>query len=193
MIGAAVVLAGGAASRMAGLDKPGLVVGGSTLLETVIAVVGDVPVVVVGRERKLSRAVIFARESPAGGGPAAALAAGLAALDVAGVAPHTVALLASDLPGIVPETLMALDWALQSDLAAPGVIGLDDDLRPQWLLGVWRLHSLREACEAAGDVTGRPLRSVLDLPGVLRLQLSASETMDIDTPGDLDRWCRGTS
>ncbi|MGH3433518.1 MAG: NTP transferase domain-containing protein, partial [Thermocrispum sp.] len=77
----AVILAGGAAARLSGVDKPMLEVGGKPLLHTVIgAVAGAAAVVVVGPRRTDTMRVRWAREDPPGGGPVAALAAGLAAL-----------------------------------------------------------------------------------------------------------------
>jgi len=72
----AVILAGGRARRLGGLDKPGLDVGARTLVENVVAAVpGARRVVVVGPERGL-RKVIGVREDPPGSGPVPALRAG---------------------------------------------------------------------------------------------------------------------
>ncbi|MEE4545309.1 NTP transferase domain-containing protein [Streptomyces sp. V4-01] len=77
----AVVLAGGAARRLGGADKPALPVGGRMLLDRVLAACpGARATVVVGPRRPTSRPVRWTREDPAGGGPLPALAAGLAAL-----------------------------------------------------------------------------------------------------------------
>src|SRR5690606_32944159 len=76
----AVILAGGAARRMGGADKPGLRVGDRTLLEraadAVRAHAPEARVVVVGPERDSPRA-LYTREDPPGGGPVPALGAGL--------------------------------------------------------------------------------------------------------------------
>jgi molybdopterin-guanine dinucleotide biosynthesis protein A len=77
----AVVLAGGAARRLGGADKPALPVGGRMLLDRVLAAcAGARRTVVVGPRRPTGRPVRWTREEPAGGGPLPALAAGLAAL-----------------------------------------------------------------------------------------------------------------
>ncbi|MFB7936855.1 DUF6457 domain-containing protein [Streptomyces sp. NPDC056049] len=77
----AVVLAGGAARRLGGVDKPGLRVGGRALLDRVLAAcAGARLTVVVGDPRPTVRPVRWTRERPAGTGPVAALAAGAAAL-----------------------------------------------------------------------------------------------------------------
>ncbi|MEU8111360.1 NTP transferase domain-containing protein [Micromonospora sp. NPDC048947] len=93
---AAVVLAGGAARRMGGLDKPALPVGGRPMRDRVLAAVTDATQrVLVGAADAVPAGVRVVREDPPGGGPVAAAAAGLALLD-----PDItlVALLAADLP-----------------------------------------------------------------------------------------------
>ena len=82
-----IVLAGGRAARLGGADKPGLVVGGRTLLAAVLAAgagAGARPVIVVGPqggpgsgEPSDPRVV---REEPPGAGPVPALRRGLAEL-----------------------------------------------------------------------------------------------------------------
>src|SRR5688500_7045137 len=79
----AIVLAGGRASRLGGIDKVLVPVGGAPLLRRAIDAVADAAgVVVVGprRELDLDREVVWVREDPPFAGPAHAVAAGLAAL-----------------------------------------------------------------------------------------------------------------
>ncbi|WP_019356804.1 DUF6457 domain-containing protein [Streptomyces sp. AA1529] len=77
----ALVLAGGGARRLDGADKPAVTVGGRPLLDRVLAACGDAAAtVVVGPRRPTCRPVLWAREEPPGGGPLAALQAGLDAL-----------------------------------------------------------------------------------------------------------------
>ncbi|WP_430503309.1 molybdenum cofactor guanylyltransferase [Micromonospora trifolii] len=93
---AAVVLAGGAARRMGGVDKPALPVGGRPMRDRVLAAVSDAtPRVLVGAADAVPSGVRVVREDPPGGGPVAAAAAGLALLDADTT---LVALLAADLP-----------------------------------------------------------------------------------------------
>ncbi|MEU7317258.1 DUF6457 domain-containing protein [Streptomyces sp. NPDC007083] len=81
---AALVLAGGGARRLGGADKPAVTVGGRPLLDRVLAACGDATAtVVVGPRRPTCRPVLWAREEPPGGGPLAALQAGLDALAAA--------------------------------------------------------------------------------------------------------------
>ena len=82
MVGlAAVVLTGGAARRMGGVDKPAIPVAGRSMRDRVLtAVASAAPRVVVGPAVDLPPGVLATREEPPGGGPVAATAAGLAAL-----------------------------------------------------------------------------------------------------------------
>ncbi|MET7461892.1 NTP transferase domain-containing protein [Nonomuraea sp. NPDC005501] len=112
-----VVLAGGEARRLGGADKPGLVVGGRTLLERVVAAVpGAGRVVVVGPERELP-GVVFTREDPPGGGPVPALRAGLREV----TAPRVV-LLAADLPFLTPAHIATLLSAMPATPDCPAEI-----------------------------------------------------------------------
>ncbi|WP_285364426.1 NTP transferase domain-containing protein [Microbacterium sp. LMC-P-041] len=91
---AAIILAGGRASRLDGTAKPLLEVGGRTLLDRAIAAVdGCDPIVVVGPPAPTRVRVVWTRETPEFGGPVAGIAAGLALVDTAHVL-----LLAADLP-----------------------------------------------------------------------------------------------
>ncbi|WP_432092348.1 NTP transferase domain-containing protein [Streptomyces sp. bgisy100] len=112
----AVVLAGGAAKRMGGADKPGLRVGGRPLLDRVLGACADATTtVVVGSRRPTARPVRWAREEPPGGGPLAALAAGLAH-----VTEPVVLALSADLPFLSAETVRALIGALDGEKPGPG-------------------------------------------------------------------------
>ncbi|MFE3453549.1 NTP transferase domain-containing protein [Nonomuraea sp. NPDC059194] len=170
----AIILAGGAASRMGGRDKPGLRLGGRTLLERVAAAVPDAGrLVVVGPPRDLPGA-LFTRERPEGGGPVPALRAGLAL-----VAAPWVALLAGDLPLMEPAHVRAL---LRAAGDGDGAVLLDDDGREQWLAGVWRTAPLRAAL---AGYEGRSLRGLLTPLDPARLRLPGTPWLDCDTMDDL--------
>src|SRR3954471_2578347 len=104
-IGAAIVLSGGAGSRLGGVDKSALIVGGMPMLDRVAAAVEGLPVVLGGPRRWLAWPAINTREYPPGGGPAAGVAAGVAALPPV-ARDQLVVLLATDLPGISPDTVL---------------------------------------------------------------------------------------
>lgn len=179
----AVVLAGGAARRLGGRDKPGLLVGGATLLDhAVAACAGARRTVVVGPERPTAAPVTWVREDPPGGGPVAALAAGLAAVS----APVTL-LLAADLPFVTREVTERLVAAL-SDPAevSPGhpadaVLLTDATGRDQPLLAVYRTGALRKAVAAVGDPDGAPLRRVWAGLRAARMADPGRAAFDCDT------------
>ncbi|WP_256104592.1 DUF6457 domain-containing protein [Streptomyces sp. ODS05-4] len=115
----AVVLAGGAARRLGGADKPAVTVGGRALLDRVLdACRGAERTVVVGGRRPTGRPVHWAREQPPGGGPVAALAAGLRLVEA-----DTVVVLGGDLPFLGDSTVPALLAALTADGATPAEAG----------------------------------------------------------------------
>lgn len=193
----AVILAGGRASRLGGLDKPGALVGGMPLIGWVAAAVaGARTLVVVGPERTvppgrgdgaparsaraaLDRAV-FTREDPPGSGPIPALRAGLAE-----VTAEWVVLLAADLPFLEPAHVTALLRAAAS--AAAGAVLVDDDGGRQWLTGAWRTAVLRDALRTYG---GGSLRGLLGPLGPVPVRLPAGREgrppwFDCDTMSDL--------
>ena len=183
----AVVLAGGRGTRLGGTDKPGLVVGGQTLLGAVVSAVtsaGADRVVVVGPERTAAgRAVRHVREDPPGRGPVAALACGLEQ-----VSAPLVVLLAADLPFLRPADVTRLLTALAAR-QDPGVVLLDDTGRPQWLVSGWRVARLRGALDCYPGRSLGGLLGPLD-PVLLPDETAAGEPpgwLDCDTAGDLRR------
>ncbi|MCG5472346.1 NTP transferase domain-containing protein [Micromonospora sp. LAH09] len=168
---AAVVLAGGAARRMGGVDKPALPVGGRPMRDRVLAAVSDAtPRVLVGAADAVPEGVRVIREDPPGGGPVAAAAAGLALLD-----PDTalVALLAADLPLLTRSAVGELlgqvaeeGRAAGGERRPDGACFVDGDGRRQSLCGVWRVAALRAGLgrltvERGGSLSGAPVRALL--------------------------------
>lgn len=180
----AVVLAGGRASRLSGVDKVRLEVGGRTLLQRAVdAVAGAETVVVVGPRREVGGLVRWTREEPAGSGPVAALAAGLAVLpDLPD--PTEVAVLAADLVGVGPATVDRLRAAVDGAPRAAGAVLVAGGVR-QWLIGVWRLGALRRALPA--DPNGAALHRVLGGLDIVEVPAEPGEADDVDTPEDLRR------
>lgn len=172
----AVVLAGGAARRLGGVDKVALDVGGRSLLDRVLGAVDDAAAtVVVGPRRPAARVVEWVREDPPGGGPVAALAAGLA-----GVGTEWLALLAADLPFLDQGAVRVLRRAAA---AGDGALLVDDEGRDQLLVGVWRAAALRGALPA--DPAGVALRPVLAGLRAERVRVSGRPWFDCDTQDDL--------
>ncbi|MEU1274109.1 NTP transferase domain-containing protein [Streptomyces sp. NPDC005799] len=164
----AVVLAGGAARRLGGADKPGLRVGGRALLDRVLAACADARrTVVVAEPRPTPRPVLWAREDPPGGGPLAALGAGLRHT----TADHVV-VLSADLPFLEAQTVWRLLAALRAG-SADAVLLTDADGRDQPLVAAYRAPALGRALAALSTehdgLTGLPLRRLtagLDLTRV---------------------------
>jgi molybdopterin-guanine dinucleotide biosynthesis protein A len=178
----AVVLAGGRAARLGGQAKPQLEVGGRSMLAAVLdATAGATARIVVGPPQPVPAGVVVVREHPPGGGPVAALRAGLAV-----VRTQVVAVLAGDLPFLTAEVVDQLRERLSGD----GVLVVDDGGRDQLLLGVWRTAALRAAVgSAAGPTSVRRVIAPLD---VHRLRPAVAEGglppwTDCDTPADLVR------
>jgi molybdopterin-guanine dinucleotide biosynthesis protein A len=176
----AIVLAGGAAARLGGADKPALDVGGSALLDHVLAAVADADrIVVVGPGRPAVVPVIWCREEPPGGGPVAALAAGLPHVEA-----DVVLTLAADLPWIgpaVPVLLAALTGST-ADCAAL----VDGAGRVNYLSAAWRRASLVRALTVLGEPTGAPMRGLVSTATLLEVPDEGSWGLDCDTWDDID-------
>ncbi|GHG58980.1 NTP transferase domain-containing protein [Streptomyces griseocarneus] len=180
----AVVLAGGAARRLGGADKPGLRVGGRTLLDRVLGACGDAgSTVVVGPRRATARPVTWAREEPPGGGPLAGLDAGLRR-----VTAERVLVLSADLPFLAPAAVRALHEALDGAAAADGAVLTDPGGREQPLVAAYRTESLRRelALLAAehGTLAGLPLRLVTADLSLTRVH-HPTASFDCDTWEDI--------
>lgn len=168
----AIILAGGASTRL-GADKPEQLVGGRRLLDIALAAVADADtVVVVGPPREVPTAVTVVREDPPQRGPAAALAAGFAALPDG---PADVVVLAADLPRITAGAVKALA-AARGD--APVALAVDDDGRLQYLTAVWDSAALATA------LTAVPSRMRDLLPDNV-ISIHLADFADVDTPEQL--------
>ncbi|MEV7559905.1 NTP transferase domain-containing protein [Streptomyces sp. NPDC048331] len=183
----AIVLAGGAARRLGGADKPALSVGGRTLLDRVLDACPDArTTVVVGGRRATTRPVHWTREDPPGGGPVAALDAGLRRTTA-----ELVLVLSADLPFLDRETVRALLEAPSSPVtpAADGAMLRDPDGRDQPLVAAYRAEPLRReiALLAAehGTLTGLPLRALTAELDLARVTSRPLASFDCDTWDDL--------
>ncbi|MCX4408519.1 NTP transferase domain-containing protein [Streptomyces sp. NPDC059837] len=186
----AVVLAGGAARRLGGADKPGLRVGGRPLLDRVLtACATATTTVVVAEPRGTARPVRWAREDPPGGGPLAALDAGLRHTS----AEHVV-VLSADLPFLDETTVRRLLDALRTGNAPEGpakpdgVLLTDPDGRDQPLVAAYRADALRRELAALaaahGEVTGLPLRRLTAALDLTRISDPVA-SFDCDTWDDI--------
>ncbi|GAA2916350.1 NTP transferase domain-containing protein [Streptomyces thioluteus] len=182
----AVVLAGGAARRLGGADKPGVRVGGRSLLDRVLgACDGAATTVVVGPRRPTVRPVVWAREQPPGGGPLAALHAGLRHATA-----ETVLVVSADLPFLDATVVRALvagagGGAGADAGAAEGALLTDADGRDQPLVAAYRAEPLRREIALLatehGTLTGLPLR-------LLTTELSLARLPYHEASFDCDTW-----
>ncbi|MFJ9422676.1 NTP transferase domain-containing protein [Streptomyces sp. NPDC101249] len=186
-----VVLAGGAARRLGGADKPGLLVGGRPLLDRVLTACADArTTVVVADPRPTVRPVRWAREEPPGGGPLAALGAGLRHVTAA----ETV-VLSADLPFLEPATVAALLTALRASgpAGSDGALLTDAEGRDQPLVAAYRTAALRRGLTALADaappgdpapLAGLPLRKLTSTLHLTRVP-DAVAAFDCDTWDDI--------
>ena len=174
----AVILAGGSGGRLGGVDKAALVVDGVTLLDRVVSAVdGATQVICVGPERHTSQPVLWTRERPPGGGPVAALDAGLELVEA-----PVVVVLAVDLPFVTPDVVSSLVERLGEAEAA---LAADDAGIHQPLLAVYRTEALRGRLRSLGDPAGASMKDLI--AGLDRATILAPvASQDVDTPDDLD-------
>jgi molybdopterin-guanine dinucleotide biosynthesis protein A len=173
----AIVLAGGSARRLGGADKAVLDLGGVLLLDRVLEAVGRAGrVVVVGPRRDQGRAVVWTREEPPGGGPVAALAAGLA------LVPAPVAVvLAVDLPLLHAALVTSLVDALSASDELDGVVLTDDSGRDQPLAAAYRRVVLTARLGELPEVSGAAM-------GALVAPLSLGRVSGGAAARDCDTW-----
>lgn len=189
-----MILAGGRSSRLGGVPKSQLVYDGATLLSrSLTASAGADAVVVVGPDPgTLPAGVLTCREEPVFAGPAAAIAAGLAALDHhcgPRRAPLTL-VLACDMPN-AHQAVAALKVALSGhDPAAEtteGVMAVSPDGRKQPLAAFYGTGALERAVdemEQGGGLAGASVFALLARLDVRTVTVPAGATDDVDTWDD---------
>jgi molybdenum cofactor guanylyltransferase len=185
----AVVLAGGASQRFAP-DKLAELLDGEPLLDRTLASLPEqVTVVVVGAPRAVARPVIFTSEDPPGGGPAAALVAGVRR--ALAESSDAIVTLPADAPlgGKAASTLLS---RLEDDPNVEAVVGIDSSGREQPLQLALRPAAAGALVAAAGPggAAGVSARRLLDAlrPGLVTHELAQAELWDIDTPDQLLAW-----
>jgi molybdopterin-guanine dinucleotide biosynthesis protein A len=185
---AAIVLAGGAGRRLGGVDKAAIDIGGSTLLDRALAAVNQADrIVVVGPTRPLSDGVVATQEQPPGGGPVAAVAAGLVAMSEFGDnQPEIVVVLACDMPFVDAGAVERLVDAARSR-RGDGAAFVDADGRRQHLAAAYRTIALRTALDEIGDVDGAAMRHVAQRLTMVEIEADPEITLDTDTWSDVRR------
>ena len=180
----AVVLTGGTATRLGGVDKAALEVDGVTTLERALAAtMAAREVVVVGEPAATSRTVTWTREEPPGGGPAAGVLAGLRAF---ATPPEVVCVLAVDMPRVNAGTVARLTWAVEADAGVDGALLVDDGGRRQVLAAAYRPDALLRAAPADRSAEhGLSMRQLLDGLRLVEVPAVGDETRDLDTWDDV--------
>jgi molybdopterin-guanine dinucleotide biosynthesis protein A len=176
---AAVVLAGGQATRLGGADKASIEINGRTLLEHALdAVIDAGEVVVVGEQVPTDRPVTFVVEEPRYGGPAAGLLTGRGML--LRWFP-TIAVLAVDMPHLTSSTFRRLHEAA---VGHEGAALTDADGRRQlaFVVETARLDAVSPDLEGRHGMSIRALLEPLDLVDVPAV---GPEARDIDSWSDL--------
>ncbi|MDO5723797.1 MAG: molybdenum cofactor guanylyltransferase [Flaviflexus sp.] len=170
----AIILAGGRASRLGGVPKSDIAIGGAPMLDRVVAAcwdhgIGDL--VVVGDLSCPYRTVC---EDPPRSGPANGILAGLGA-----IGGTWTLLLSCDIPfiaGALPDLLAGR----QNEGACIG------GQRPQYLAGIYRTDALRRACadlaaERDGTLVGAPVHALI-------AKLDITVLPPSDAAADVDTW-----
>ncbi len=178
----AIVLAGGAGSRLGGVAKAALTFQGHTFLHhTLTALAAARQIVVVGDPVPTERPVIFTREDPAGGGPAAALLAGRAALRDP---PELIAVSAVDMPALVSQGWTRVIAEVNAHPSCDGAFVIDGTGKRQ-LAGVLRRKSL-DGLHPTSDAHGLALHRLLADLRLVEVVLPSPQAHDVDTWRDLD-------
>lgn len=178
-----VVLAGGAARRMGGVDKATLAVAGVAMLDRVLMAARPLcaDLVVVGPPRPTAvDDVQFVQERRPGGGPVPAVLAGFGAIG----APEACLVLPTDLPLLTTPALVSLLAVLDRE-PAEAVAATDGRGSPNPLLAAYRRRALCHAT-ARGPVAGAAARSLLPSE-VTGVDLGGLVTLNVNRPGDRER------
>lgn len=189
----AVILAGGRSSRLGGVPKQYLTYDGDSLLRRSAAAAGGArAAVVVGPDAaEVPAGFLRCREEPPFAGPAAAIAAGLAALAGAGGRrPRLTLVLACDMPN-VGQAVEALKGVLQAGGSAnakpDGVVAVSEDGLRQPLVGFYSTAALQRSVaelESTGRLINGSVRALLASLDVQLVAVPAGSTADVDTWDD---------
>lgn len=177
-----IVLCGGTSHRLAGRDKTREPLGVTTVMDHLLdALPSSWDVVCVGEMRDTTRSVQWCRESPAGGGPVAGIAAGL---DHFGRLDTAICVVVG---GDMPFAATALPTLVDALDAAPGldaVLASDPGGRTQPLLAAYRFEALEAALPR--EPGGARLMAVIDNLLVGTVECDSRTTLDVDTPEALE-------
>lgn len=175
---AVIVLCGGTSRRLAGRDKTRESLAGTTVMDHLLQFLPSGWIVVcVGEERATTTSVRWCRESPAGGGPVAGVAAGLDCLEH--LHPQICVVVGGDMPFAAPALSVLVD-TLNARPGIDAVLAQDPDGRLQPLLAAYRCEALRAALPS--EPRGARLMAVVDALATATVACDGRITMDVDTP-----------
>ena len=184
----AVILAGGAGSRLGGVDKALLEYEGETLLGRLIVAFESVAceIVIVGEKRDLdfnsAIPITWTIEEPVRGGPLAGLAAGVQQLSSAETWFFA---LACDQPFAARAIIPLLEAAKLAGPEVDGILGKDHGGRSQSLTAIYRKASVDRAIQEIGSPHGLPMRALLKRLNVFEFDLPDGASKDVDTTADI--------
>ena len=174
----AIVLAGGRGSRLGGVDKAALEIGGETLLaRTLRAVAGAGRVIVVGDPRPLPEGTVVVQEEPRFAGPAAAIGAAMTEVR----APY-VLVVGCDQPFLADAVDVLLDTA-----SGDGVVAVDGDGRRQHLMSVLDAAALRTSIASRATLVDLSVRALLAPLELIEVVIPLRAALDIDTWHDQEK------
>lgn len=179
MSAAAIVLVGGASSRM-GTDKASLVVDGEAMLahaERVLRACGITEIAVAGTTE--------VPDAGSGGerqGPLAGIVGGWNYLQRVSGSPDPIVVLSCDLPAITEQVVREL--VVQSESTAHGAVAHDGE-RPQPLVAAYRRRAI-DALALAFERGERSVRRCFVNWDLVEVPFSSTLLADADYPEDLD-------
>jgi molybdopterin-guanine dinucleotide biosynthesis protein A len=166
------VLSGGRGTRLGGVDKGTLEVGGKRLIDRVLgALAAARRIVVVGPKLKVSTEVLWTSEEPADGGPVAGLAAGLTLVEEG-----IVVVVAVDMPFVTQSVVSRL---VAAAVEVDGAILRNGG--DQYLCGAYTTEALRARLRSLKAVRGASMRRLLE-------GLSLERIKDPAASWDCDTW-----
>ena len=173
----AIVLAGGRGSRLGGIDKGALELGGESMLDRTLRAVAGFRVIVVGAD-DVPEGIVSVVEEPRRGGPAAGIGAGLREA----TSPY-VLVVACDLP-FLDEAIPVL---LAAKRGSDGVIAIDADGRRQHLMLLARTAALVESAASHESLDGLSVRTLLAPLDLVEIEVPPRSTLDLDTWHDVEK------
>lgn len=186
----AIILSGGRSSRFGGVHKPGVDLGGRTVISRILGAVraldADARVWVAGPTTGLSDAeaesVSAVREDPEFAGPLAGIAA---AAQQMGASEGTTLIIAGDMPLVTAAHLGKI--VSLSEASGGPVTGTDDRGKAQFLCAAWPHSLLRQRLARIGDPEDKAVRLLFDDGEPRVIDVDPEVVVDFDTADELAR------